>query len=98
WPHVTYSEVCNAIFSPSYKKAPGPSQITYSALRLAWQADATPIYLLISQCANTGFHPHLWCKTIAIALCKPGKPDYANPRAYCLIQLEECLGKVLEAV
>ncbi|KAI6094334.1 hypothetical protein F5141DRAFT_985921, partial [Pisolithus sp. B1] len=98
WPHVTYSEVRNAIFSPSYKKAPGPSQITYSALRLAWQADATPIYLLISRCANTGFHPHLWHKTIAVALRKPGKPDYADPRAYRLIQLEECLGKVLEAV
>lgn len=98
WPHVTYSEVRNAIFSPSYKKAPGPSQITYSALRLAWQADATPIYLLISRCANTGFHPHVWRKTTAVALRKPGKPDYSDPRAYRLIQLEECLGKVLEAV
>lgn len=74
------------------------SQITYSALRLAWQADATPIYLLISRCANAGFHPLVWRKTIAVALRKPGKADYSNPRAYRLIQLEECLGKVLEAI
>lgn len=45
-----------------------------------------------------GFHPHLWRKTIAVALRKPGKTDYSDPRAYRLIQLEECLGKVLEAV
>ncbi|KAI6118325.1 hypothetical protein F5141DRAFT_961014, partial [Pisolithus sp. B1] len=98
WPHITYSEVKEAIFSPSYKKAPGPSQIMYSALQLAWQADSTPIFLLISHCANTGFHPHIWCKSIAVALRKLGKPDYSDPRAYRLIQLEECLGKVLEAV
>ncbi|KAI6154509.1 hypothetical protein EDD17DRAFT_1425043, partial [Pisolithus thermaeus] len=98
WPHIMYSEVHNAIFSPSHKKAPGPSQITYLALQLAWQADATPIYLLISCCASTGFHPHVWCKTTAIALHKLGKPDYSDPRAYCLIQLEECLGKVLESI
>lgn len=40
----------------------------------------------------------MWRKTIAVALRKPGKADYSNPRAYRLIQLEECLGKVLEAI
>ena len=68
------------------------------ALRWAWAVDPTPIYLLISRCANTGYHPSIWRKTVAVALRKPKKPDYSNPRAYRLIQLEECLGKVLESV
>lgn len=40
----------------------------------------------------------MWRKAIAIALAKPKKPDYSNPRAYRLIQLLDCLGKVLEKV
>jgi len=67
-------------------------------LRWVWAADPVPIYLLISHCANVGYHPQIWRKTVAVVLHKPKKPDYSNPRAYRLIQLEECLGKVLESV
>jgi hypothetical protein len=45
-----------------------------------------------------GYHPKIWCITIEIALLKPGKTDYSEPRAYCLIQLLECIGKVLEKI
>jgi len=98
WEPVSYAEVRRAIFAPNQHKAPGPSQINYMVLRWAWAADPVPIYLLISRCANVGYHPQIWRKTVAVALCKPKKPDYSNPRAYRLIQLEECLGKVLESV
>ncbi|KAL4069037.1 hypothetical protein J3A83DRAFT_4074099, partial [Scleroderma citrinum] len=76
----------------------GPSQTTYTALRWAWEADTVPIYLLISHCTNTGYHPKIWLYTVAVALCKPNKPNYSNPRVYCLIQLEECLSKALKHV
>ncbi|KAL4080594.1 hypothetical protein J3A83DRAFT_4082858, partial [Scleroderma citrinum] len=95
---VTYTDICNGIFLPNCFKAPGPSQTTYTALRWAWKMDATPIYLLISHCANTGYHPRIWQCTVAVTLHKPNKPDYSNPRAYWLIQVEECLGKVLEHI
>ena len=39
-----------------------------------------------------------WRKAVAIALRKPNKPDYSNPRAYRLITLLECLAKVLERI
>jgi hypothetical protein len=42
--------------------------------------------------------PKIWHITIAIALLKPGKTDYSEPRAYHLIQLLECIGKVLEKI
>ena len=35
---------------------------------------------------------------ITIALKKPNKPDYIQPRAYCLIILLECISKLLEKV
>jgi hypothetical protein len=56
------------------------------------------IHKVINSCANTGYHPKIWCTAIAIALAKPGKPDYSDPRACRLIQLLGCIGKVLEKI
>jgi len=98
WEPVSYAEVHRAIFAPNQHKAPGPSQINYVALWWAWAADPVPIFLLVSKCADAGYHPQIWRKTVAVVLRKPKKPDYSNPHAYRLIQLEECLGKVLESV
>ena len=98
WEPISYAEVQRVIFTPNQQKALGPSQINYMALCWAWATDPLPIYLLISHCANVGYHPQIWRKTVAVALWEPKKPDYSNPRAYRLIQLEECLGKVLESV
>ena len=52
----------------------------------------------MDKCIRTGYHPKLWRKAIAVALKKPNKPDYSNPRAYRLITLLECLGKILERI
>jgi hypothetical protein len=48
--------------------------------------------------ARIGYHPKIWCITIAIALPKPGKTDYSEPRPYHFIQLLECIGKVIEKI
>ena len=52
----------------------------------------------MKHCLQVGYHPKVWQKAIAVALQKPHKPDYSNPRAYRLIQLLECLGKILEKI
>jgi ribonuclease HI len=52
----------------------------------------------MQKCLRNGYHPKTWRKAIAIALPKPNKPDYSNPRAYRLITLLECLAKVLERI
>jgi ribonuclease HI len=49
-------------------------------------------------CLQKGYHPKPWRKAVAVALKKPSKPDYSNPRAYRLITLLDCLGKVLERI
>ncbi|KAJ6479748.1 hypothetical protein C8R45DRAFT_770307, partial [Mycena sanguinolenta] len=78
--------------------APGDSQISYNVIRWAWTDASDEIYILIKRCLANGFHPREWHKAIAVALRKPRKLDYSNPRAYRLIQLLECMGKILEKV
>jgi hypothetical protein len=95
---VTEDEVREAIFEASPTSAPGYSQVSYKVIRWAWQEASKEIYTLIKHCLHNGFHPRQWRMAIAVALRKPRKPDYSNPRAYRLIQLLECLGKVLEKV
>jgi hypothetical protein len=63
-----------------------------------WNADQVIIHTIINSCTTIGYHPKIWHTTITIALAKPGKPDYSDPRAYWLIQLLECIGKVLEKI
>ena len=56
------------------------------------------ITMLIHRYLANGYHPLQWQRAIAIALKKPNKPDYTQSRAYQLITLLECMGKLLEKV
>ncbi|KAH7563658.1 hypothetical protein BM1_00705 [Bipolaris maydis] len=42
------------------------------------------------------YHPRCWRKAKGVILRKPNKPDYSIPKAYRVISLLNCLGKVLE--
>ena len=95
---ITKTEVREALFNASTKTAPGYSQTTYKVLRWAW-SDADDYFVnLMRKCLNNGYHPKEWRRAIAVALRKPRKPDYSQPRAYRLIQLLECSGKILESI
>ncbi|TFK63831.1 hypothetical protein BDN72DRAFT_746972, partial [Pluteus cervinus] len=97
---VTATEIQEAITGCNSSSAPGPSQISYQPIKWAWDTEqgSTLITALMQKCTETGYHPIAWRRAIAIALRKPGKPDYSNPRAYRLITLLECLGKILEKI
>ncbi|KAJ3915929.1 hypothetical protein F5877DRAFT_26481, partial [Lentinula edodes] len=95
---LTRTEVKEAIYDQSPSKAPGDSQITFRAIRWAWEVEADLIFAIMHHCIETGHHPRLWRQAIAVALRKPKKPDYSESRAYRLIQLLECMGKVLEKI
>jgi hypothetical protein len=98
WHPITREEVRKAIFLPRKSKAPGLSQMNYEILRWAWLANQSLFHSLIDGCARIRYHPKIWRIAIAIALPKPGKADYSEPRAYHLIQLLECIGKVIEKI
>lgn len=93
---VSQSEVRSAIFDAAPQKVPGPNKIPAVALQWAWETVESEVFSLIAGCIRVGHHPEIWHESIAVALRKPGKPDYTLPRAYRLIQLLDCLGKVSE--
>ena len=97
---ITPEEVRDAIFKSKSNSAPGHSQISYQVLKWAWSNDTGQIHIisLMQKCLRKGYHPKSWRKAIAVAIPKPNKPDYSNPRAYRLITLLECLAKVLERI
>jgi Reverse transcriptase (RNA-dependent DNA polymerase)/Endonuclease-reverse transcriptase len=97
---VTKEEIRDALFKNKSNSAPGHSQISYKVLGWAWGNlnGQKHITTLVQQCLRNGYHPKTWCKAVAVAIPKPNKPDYCDPRAYRLITLLECLAKLLEHV
>ena len=45
-----------------------------------------------------GYFPRAWRRARAIALRKPGKSSYSEPRSYCPISLLSVAGKLLESI
>lgn len=95
---VTRAEVEEALFSASSASAPGESEATYKIVKWAWAAASEYIVGLAWHEVKGGHHANVFKRAIAIALRKLGKKDYSKPRAYRLITLLECLGKVIEKV
>ena len=97
---ITLDEVGEAINATSSSSAPGCSQMNYQVVKWAWRSNTGKQYilLLVRKCLEAGYHPKAWRRAIVVVLRKPGKPDYSNLRAYRLITLLECLGKILEKI
>lgn len=99
-PHTpfTSAEIMHIILKLSGYKAPGPDSI-YNIIYKQCAKILVP-YLkhlfnaVFSHC--TYFEP--WKQFTTVVLCKPGKPDYSVPKAYCPITLLNTLGKLLTAV
>jgi len=46
--------------------------------------------------SRTGRHPALWNRASGVVICKPGKDENRNLKAYSSISLLSCIGKVVE--
>jgi hypothetical protein len=95
---ITESMVSRAVDQQSPKKAPGPDRLNFKAIRLAWQWDKKPILDLTRNCIRLGINPKAWKVAKGVVIQKPGKPDYAIPKAYRIIFLLNCLQKIIEKV
>ncbi|KAH7875271.1 uncharacterized protein C8R40DRAFT_1046030, partial [Lentinula edodes] len=95
---ITDTEVAEAIADTSNTSAPGFSQQSYQQVKWAFQSQRDIITTLYRRCLKAGYHPLTWRQAIAVALRKPRKPKFSKPRAYRLITLLECLGKILEKI
>ncbi|ODM21122.1 hypothetical protein SI65_04175 [Aspergillus cristatus] len=90
--------VKHALFYQAVQKAPGIDQLNFRALWLLWEWDSPRIVALAQQCFRLGLHPPVWKVAKGILLRKPNKPDYTAVKAYRVISLLNCLGKVVEKI
>ena len=98
WPELQEIEIENSIFSSSPKKAPGPDKISFAILQKIYPSIRKELYYLYSILFSIGYHPKKWKESIGVILPKPNKENYSIPKAYRIISLLNCFGKVLEKI
>jgi hypothetical protein len=91
-------DIKEALFNQFTKKALRPDRLNFKALRLLWQWDKDKVKALVTQCFRQGHHLYSWRIAKGIILKKPNKPDSSVVKAYKVISLLNCLGKVVEKV
>jgi hypothetical protein len=95
---VSEAMISNAIYHQSEGKAPGPDLLNFKAIRLLWNWNRERIVNITRQCVRLGYHPKVWKTAKGVVIRKINKPDYSQPKAYRVISLLNCLGKVVEKV
>jgi len=96
WGDITIEEVTQALSTASNNSAPGLSGVGYKLLKWAHAARPDVIPTLLTLCLCSSTHP--WKAATVVMLNKPKKLDYGVPKAYHLITLMECTGKLLEKI
>lgn len=96
WPALTLVEVQDACSSKVKSSTPGPDGINQEIVTAAYKAQPEIMFRVFSLLVDHGHHPACWKQATGVILKKPGKPDYSAPKAYRVISLLNCLGKVAE--
>jgi ribonuclease HI len=98
WPAVTSEEIARAIQTSAPNKAPGPDGMPFLLLQKAYQAVPQLFNTLYPPLIEHGYHPLCWRQATGAILKKQNKPDYTAPKAYRIIALLNCLGKISEKI
>lgn len=98
WPPLSIAELERACSSKVKSSTPGPDTITQDIITAAYKAQPQVLYKAFSILFNYGYHPTCWKQATGAILKKPSKPDYSIPKAYRVITLLSCLGKVAERI
>ena len=99
WNPVSIEELEQACSSKVVKgKTPGLDRITQEIIAKAFQAVPDTFLKVYGALINKGYHPKCWRRATGAILAKPGKPDYSIPKAYRVISLLNCLGKISERI
>jgi hypothetical protein len=99
WGPVSIEELEQACSPTAVKgKTPGPDGITQEIIAKAFQAIPDTFLKVYGPLIDRGYHPKCWRQATGAILAKPGKPDYSIPKAYRIISLLNCLGKVSERI
>ena len=95
---ISLQEIYDALRWVAPDKAPGPDSIPNRVLKAATEWLGPRLLTVFNAALRNGYHPYEWKRSITLALRKPTKEDYTNPKAYRPIALLNTLGKLLERV
>ena len=98
WPILSKIELEQVYTSKIKGKTPGPDLVTQEIIVHAYRASPDIFYRLYSLFINKGYHSKVWKQATGFILKKSGKPNYSLPKAYRVISLLNCLGKVSERI
>jgi Reverse transcriptase (RNA-dependent DNA polymerase) len=98
WEPLTSSELNRACSAKIKGKTPGPDTISQEIITYAYHTIPDVFFKLYSSLLDIGHHPKCWKQATGAILKKPAKPDYSVPKAYRVISLLNCLGKVSERI
>lgn len=79
-------------------KAPGPDGVPNVVLKKCAEVLADRLYYIFRAIFELDVYPDEWRQSITVVLRKPGKPSYADPKAYRPIALLNTLGKLFSAI
>jgi len=97
-PPIKEKEVRIAIQAASPLKAPGLDGILNKALQARIDLIAAHLARIFNQSLQLGYCPISFQASITAVLRKPGKANYAVPKAYRPIALLNTISKVMDAV
>ncbi len=98
WPTLTNCELQYACSAKIQSKSPGPDGITQEIITKAYEAIPDTFQEIYSTLTSVGYHPQCWRQATGAILPKADKPNYSIPKAYRIITLLNCLGKVSERI
>jgi exonuclease III len=98
WTPIVEHEVREALRMAPPDKAPGEDDIPNRLLKLATDNLAPILTVLFNKSMDMKYCPLQFKKSITVALRKPGKDDYSQPKSYRPVALMNTIGKVLDTV
>ena len=98
WEPLTRAELARACSAKIKGKTPGPDMISQEIITHAYDAIPDTFFKLYASLLDIGYHPKCWKQATGAILKKPAKRDYSVPKAYRVISLLNCLGKVSERI
>jgi len=98
WPRLSRIELRQACTTKIKGTTPGSDLVVHEIIVQAYLANPEVFFWIYSLFINRGYHPKIWKQAIGVILKKPSKPDYSQPKAYRVISLLSCLGKVPERI
>lgn len=95
---INKTEIRKAIHGAVPKKQPGEDGIPNEILHWALDIILEPLEKVFNASFQLGHYPSQFRKSVTIALRKPGKETYADPKSYLPIALLNTIGKALESI